>query len=159
MDAVVYATALPKAIGRGNPGLMPPARQLMPPSRVPGACLGACRHFPESFLFLKVKLVVLVGRVWPWDESAGGRPTLRPTGTSGSRAQLEPHSLLSKKEQEGFCLLFNYCCEALLLVTTARVNTALCSSSSSCDKWLTPVNGLDLTCVGGFGLVLFSTGK
>lgn len=44
---------------------------------------------------------------------------------------------------------------ALLLLTGAPVNTALCSSSSSCDKWLTPVNSLDLTCVGGYFLFFF----
>jgi len=88
VDAVVYAAALLEAGGRGDPGLIPL-------SCVPRTRLGARRPFPANFLFLKVKLVDLVGRVCRWDESAGGSPTLRPAGTSGRRAQLEP---LSKKE-------------------------------------------------------------
>lgn len=84
MDAVLYATALPEAVGRGDPGLMPPAGQLMPPSRVPGACLGACRHFPENFLFLKVKLVVLVGRVCRREAHAQTHGHIWEPGTAGA---------------------------------------------------------------------------
>lgn len=77
--------------------------------------------FPTNFLFLKVKLVDLVGRVCRWDESAGGSPTLRPAGTSGSRAQLELGSTLSRKENDfsSFFLLNYYfkacspaCCQS-----------------------------------------------
>lgn len=104
---MVYATVLLEARGRGDPGLMPPAGRLMLLSRVPRTRLGAHRPFPANFLFLKVKLVDLVGRVCRWDESAGGSPTLRPAGTSGRRAQLEPGSPLSKKEN-GFFFFSNY---------------------------------------------------
>lgn len=141
---MVYATALLEAGGKDDAEVMPPAGRLTPPSHVPRARLGARRPFPANFLFLKVKLVHLVGRVCRWDESIGGSPT----GTSGSRAQLEPGSPLSEKN--GFFFLIIILQSALLLVTRAPVNTALSSSSSSCDKWLTRVNSLDLTCVGGY---------
>lgn len=108
MDAVVYATALLEARGRGDPGLMPPAGRLMPPSRVPRARLGARRPFPANFLFLKVKLVDLVGRVCRWDESAGGeshaqtRGHIWETGTAGA-------GLPALEEGERLLFFFNYC--------------------------------------------------
>lgn len=103
VGAVGYGTAL-RAGQSGDAGLLPPAGELILPARVTRTRLGARRPFPENFLFLKVKLVRLVGRVCRRDESAGRSPTLRPTGTSGRRAQLEPGLLLSKKKN-GCCFI------------------------------------------------------
>lgn len=105
VDAVGYATALREAGGRGDAGLLPPAGKRILPARVTRTRLGARRPFPANFLFLKVKLVRLVRRVCRRDESAGRSPTLRPTGTSGRQAQLEPGLLLSKKKENGCCFI------------------------------------------------------
>lgn len=105
VDAVGYATALREAGGRGDAGLLPPAGKRILPARVTRTRLGARRPFPANFLFLKVKLVHLVRRVCRRDESAGRSPTLRPTGTSGRQAQLEPGLLLSKKKENGCCFI------------------------------------------------------